>query len=175
MPFLMKILGLTLTVVGLLITVPASAFRDIVPPEDVAASIDKRCVKLSVEDRDRCLMREKKRWVESQRLLRTPTKDFEFRDAQDFGQGHLREDLRAERHIAFRKEAQKRITYRQMKPVDDLNTERREYLNTLRMGRLECQLKDPGRSRSICMDQLGNWVRTQMQKTRGSMKVPSKL
>jgi hypothetical protein len=142
-------------------------------PESITMSIERTCRRFTDQDRVRCKAREERKWRQSLALTR-PTGDFEFRDRQDFGQGHLRKRLVTERRFKFRESVQEtRRTYRQMKPVDDVNTRRRSYLNDLRLGRLRCMLEDPGRPRSLCMDRIGNWSREQMQRTSGTRQYPA--
>ena len=164
--------AILLSVMTMLASVPAFAATAQQPPEDTTARIKKLCNRFSGQDNVRCLAREVQKWQQSLDLI-LPTQDYEFRDAQDFGQSHLRALLRAERRKDQRDTVSTRRTYRQMQPVDDVNTQRVSYLNYLRLGRRDCMLKDPGRPRSICMDQLGNWARKQMHKASGSMKFPA--
>ncbi|TSC97755.1 MAG: hypothetical protein Greene101449_1106, partial [Candidatus Peregrinibacteria bacterium Greene1014_49] len=100
-------------------------------------------------------------------------KAYDLYDAMDLGQGHLRDRLQEERRQEFRRGVQDRRTYRQLKPVQNVNTERRPYLNDLKQARLECQLKPHGRQRSICMDEVGNWARKVMQSNAPSTRYPA--
>jgi hypothetical protein len=160
--------------VFLLSATPVFADRDIQPPEDVMQTIKRTCHRFSEQDNVRCVSREKQKWWQSLRLTRTPRKAYDLYDEMDLGQGHLRLKLQAERVQEFRRGVQDRKTYRQLKPVQNVNTERRPYLNDLQQARLECQLKPKGRQRSLCFDQVGNWARKEMQKERPSEKLPAK-
>lgn len=157
----------------LLTAQPAFAERDIQPPEDVMQRITRTCKKFDNKDNVRCESREKQKWWQSLRLTRTPRKAYDLYDELDLGQGHLREKLQEERRQEFRRGVQDRKTYRQLKPSEDVNTERRPYLNELKQKRLECQLKPPGRQRSKCMDEVANWARKTMQADTPSMRYPA--
>ncbi|OGJ66611.1 hypothetical protein A3B61_03355 [Candidatus Peribacteria bacterium RIFCSPLOWO2_01_FULL_53_10] len=169
-----RLLAILLGSVFLLSTSPAFAERDIQPPEDVMQTIQRTCHRFSEQDNVRCESREKKKWWQSLRLKRTPRKAYDLYDEMDLGQGHLRQRLQEERKQEFRRGVQDRRTYRQFKPVENVNTERRPYLNDLQQARLECQLKPHGRQRSLCFDEVGNWARKEMQKQRPSEGYPAK-
>ncbi len=151
----------------------AQAARNIQPPEEVVKSIERTCRSLDDKDKERCIFREEQKWWESLQLTKLPKKHQEFLDEQDFGKGHLRERIKAERRTNFRKKVGERKTYRQIRPTDDLNTQRKDYLNDLKMMRLECQLKPKGRQRALCIDQVGNWGRKQMLKDTPSRRYPA--
>ncbi|OGJ59837.1 hypothetical protein A2881_01745 [Candidatus Peribacteria bacterium RIFCSPHIGHO2_01_FULL_55_13] len=152
---------------------PVFAERDIHPPEDVMQRIKRTCKKFDSKDNIRCESREKQKWWASLRLTRTPKKAYDLYDQMDLGQGHLRARLQEERRQEQRRGVQDRTTYRQLKPVQNVNTERRPYLNDLQQARLECQLKPPGRQRSVCMDEVGNWARKLMQAEAPSQRYPA--
>lgn len=170
---LRRLLSALLGSAFLLSAVPAFAERDIIPPDDVMQTIKRTCRRFSEQDNIRCESREKQKWWQSLRLTRTPRKAYDLYDGMDLGQGHLRQRLQEERRQEFRRGVQDRTTYRQMKPVQNVNTERRPYLNDLKQARLECQLKPPGRQRSMCMDEVGNWARKLMQADAPSMQYPA--
>jgi hypothetical protein len=151
----------------------AHAARDIQPSDKVAERIARTCKNLDDKDRERCVVREERKWWDSLSLTKLPVKHLEFLDKQDFGQGHLRERIKAERRTEFRKNIVDRKTYRQMRPTDDLNTQRKDYLNDLKMMRLECQLKPHGRQRALCIDEVGNWARKQMMIDTPSRRLPA--
>ncbi|MBM3228068.1 hypothetical protein FJZ27_04405 [Candidatus Peribacteria bacterium] len=171
MRFRSSIIALVGTCVALR-AVPTHAARNIQPP-DVATSIHRTCKKFTEQDNVRCKDREERKWWQSLKLVNRPKRHYEFLEKQDFGQVHLRETIRAERSTANRKITSERKTYRQLRPTKDVNTERRDYLNDLKMERLECQLKPPGRQRSLCIDQVGNWARRQMQQNAPSRRLPA--
>ncbi len=151
----------------------AQAARDIQPSDKVAERIARTCKNLDDKDKERCVVREERKWWESLTLTKLPTKHQEFLDKQDFGQGHLRERLKAERRTDLRRNITGRKTYKELRPTDDLNTQRKDYLNDLKMMRLECQLKPHGRQRALCIDQVGNWARKQMMKDTPSRRLPA--
>lgn len=154
-------------------TVPAFAEREINPPDDVMQTIRRTCKRFTEQDNVRCESREKQKWWQSLRLTKTPRRAYDLYDGLDLGKGHLRERLKEERRQEFRRGVQDRRTYRQLKPVEDVNTARRPYLNDLKQARLECQLKPPGRQRSLCFDQVGNWARKTMQEDTPSKRYPA--
>ena len=167
-----KVIGLLSCIFAFLIT-PVQAARDIQPPDKVAARIQRTCKNLDDKDKERCVVREEAKWWQSLTLTKLPTKNEEFLDKQDFGKAHLRERLTAERRTDLRKNITGRKTYRELRPTDDLNTQRKNYLNDLKMMRLDCQLKPPGRQRSLCIDEVGNWARQQMMKDTPSRRFPA--
>ena len=151
----------------------AQAARDIKPPDKVIARIQRTCTNLDDKDKERCTVREENKWWQSLTLTKLPTKHQEFLDKQDFGKTHLRERINAERRTDLRKNITGRRTYRELRPTDDLNTKRKAYLNDIKMERLECQLKPPGRQRALCIDEVGNWARKQMMKDTPSRRFPA--
>lgn len=141
-------------------------------PEDVQVRIFRPCTRFDDADQVRCKAREAQKWRQKG-TLNLPHKDFEFRDAQDFGQGHLRARLRAERRLHFQKQAATRRTYRQFQPTDDPNTRRRPYINDIRAERLRCMLLSPGRPRALCLDALANKARAEMREASATRKYPA--
>lgn len=168
-----RLVAILLGSLSALVVAPVHAARDIQPSDEVVVSIERTCKRFSDQDYERCKDREERKWWQSLKLTKLPKKHYEFLDEQDFGQGHLRERMQAERRTEFRKNISDRKTYRQIRPTDDLNTKRKDYLNDLKMERLECQLKPPGRKRSQCIDQVGNWARKQMQINTPSRRFPA--
>ncbi len=168
----LKTIGL-LSLMFSLFTTSTEAARDIQPPDKVAMRIARTCKNLDDKDKERCVVRQEAKWWQSLTLTKLPTKHQEFLDKQDFGKAHLRESITAERRTDFRRNVTGRKTYKDLRPTDDLNTQRKDYLNDLKMMRLECQLKPPGRQRSLCIDEVGNWARKQMMKDTPSRRLPA--
>jgi len=122
------------------------------------------CKKADPRQRERCetrqLARAQEEWGKSH-----PTDAFALYDRLDLGKNHLRSSIQTNRRILFERNwSLNRKTFSAFKPVDNLNTRRLPYMNTVREEELNCMYEAHGRPRTLCLE----WQRDRAQK----MKAP---
>jgi hypothetical protein len=132
------------------------------------------CAHVDSDHTERCIARQKAR-AKVEGGMSRPTGAFELYDGMDRGQNHLRARLQRMRAQDFARDVRlNRRTYAEFKPTEDLNTAKRPYVNDIRYQRLQCMYAPPGRQRNICLDELGNTARKQMQDLRGTNLYPAR-
>jgi hypothetical protein len=107
--------------------------------------------------------------------MSSPTQAIQLYDRMDLGKQHLRNTVQRQRTVENRREvAVNRKTYSQYTPVQDLNSQKRSYVNELKYARLQCMLEPHGRQRNLCFDRVANTARKLMRANSGSTTWPSR-
>lgn len=122
------------------------------------------CKKADPRQRERCetrqIARAQEEWGKSH-----PTDAFALYDRLDLGKNHLRSNLQTNRRILFERHwSLNRKTFSEFEPVDNFNTRRLPYMNTVREEELNCMYEPHGRPRTLCLE----WQKDRAQK----MKAP---